>query len=401
MKRKAEGGGAIRDEEYEAVHMQTTIPNLLVSLFTWRPRDSVTPGENFLTEAFVHTLRVNASFRSKWLTQLLGQTINDSSLAIETRTSHANVDSGTTVFPDVDIRGEFASGASFNLLIEIKWGAAYVASQLIKYDRLLTGKPNPHLAFLCARGTDYRSAINDAAGFVHSEFHPLLWETVFVALQSAASNCQISKEFLGFMDHHGLSPGQPISTSMAKGYIASKPIFERFHRYAEKLLREFDWTILPATHRETDSVKVRNRYGRVAIEFAPPGWNGAITVGFLYDNNDHAVPFADGTSNSIDLMMRIEAAKAKDRKSVNTAIKARMTAVRRAGGVVRVEGDGVNKNTHTLFIAQRSLTDFLSSPVEGDQLQALYGQLKAWSEALFSDGTVSDALAQLVRERAS
>ncbi|TCN32486.1 hypothetical protein EV184_104152 [Sinorhizobium americanum] len=371
------------------------IPNLLISLFTWRPREGITPGENFLTEAFVHTLRVNATFRSQWLTQLLGQSIDDSSLIIETRASHSNIDSGTTIFPDVDIRGEFASGTPFALLLEVKWGAAYVPSQLDKYDRLLASEPNPHLVFLCARGADYRRAVKDVKRF-DAQFHPLLWETVFVALQSAATDCQFSKELLGFMHHHGLSPGEPISMSMAEAYIASKPILERFHRYAEKLLREFDWTILPATHRDTESTEVRDRYGRVAIEFAPPRWNGAITIGFLYDNKDHAVPFADGTSNSIDLMMRIEAApKVQARDLVNAAIRDRTAAVRNAGGVVRLDSDRANGNRHTLFIAQRSLTDFLSSPVEGDQLQAMYGQLKTWSEALFSDGTVGDALGQL------
>ncbi|RVL84854.1 hypothetical protein CN140_10990 [Sinorhizobium meliloti] len=376
--------------------MQPAIPNLLVSLFTWRPRDGVTPGENFLTEAFVHTLRVNAAFRSQWLTQLLGQSVDGSSLVIDTRASHSNTDSGTTIFPDVDIRGEFASGTPFALLLEIKWGAAYVPSQVIKYDRLLASKPNPHLVFLCARGADYRRALNDTGKF-KAQFHPLLWESVFASLQSAAADCQFSKELLGFMHHHGLSPGEPISMSMAEGYIASKPILERFHRYAEKLLREFDWSILPATHRDIESAEVRDRYGRVAIEFAP-SWNGAVTIGFLYDNKDHGVPFADGTSNSIDLMMRIEAApKAKGRDPLNAAIRANTTAVRNAGGVVHFDSDGVNRNRHTLFIAQKSLTDFLSSSVEGDQLQAMYGQLKAWSEALFSDGMVGDALAQLAR----
>jgi hypothetical protein len=379
--------------------MQSATPNLLVSLFPWRPREGIAPAENFLTEAFVHTLRVNAAFRSTWLMQVLGQAVDENSLIIDTRTSHANVDSGTTIFPDVEIRGEFASGTPFTFLIEVKWRATYSLSQLIKYDRLLASQPNPHLAFLCARGVDYKSAVKDAGSFVHAKFHPLLWETVFAVLQSAAADCQISKELLGFMQHHGLSPAQPISKSMAEGYIASKPIFERFHRYSEKLLREFDWTILPASHRDTESTEVRDRFGRVAIEFAPPTSNGVITFGFLYDNKDHAVPFADGTSNSIDLMMRIEAApKVQGRDLVNIAIRTRMAAVRNAGGVVRLDSDGVNGNRHTLFIAQRSLTDFLGSPVEGDQLQAMYGQLKAWLEALFSDGTVADALAQLARE---
>ncbi len=377
--------------------MQPAIPNLLVNLFTWRPRDNVTPAENFLTEAFVHILRVNTAFRSKWLTQLLGQAIDESSLVINTRASHANIDSGTTIFPDVAIRGESATGAPFTLLIEIKWGAAYVPSQLIKYDRLLASKPNPHLVFLCARGSDYRSAAKDGGNF-HAKFHPMLWESVFVALRNSDANCQYSKDLLEFMHHHGLSPGEPISTSMAEAYIASKPIFDRFRRYTEKLLREFEWSFLPAAYGNTENAKITNRYGRVAIEFAP-NRHGVITVGFLYDNGDHAVPFADGTSNSIDLMLRIEASpKAQGRDLVNRAIESKAAAIRKVGGVVRLESERTAGNSHTLLIAQKSLATFLGSPVESDQLNAIHEQLKAWSDALFSDGYVGEALARWAGE---
>lgn len=380
--------------------MQPATPNLLVSLFPWRPREGIAPAENFLTEALVHALRVNTAFRSTWLMEVLGEAVDENSIVFDTRASHANVDSGTTIFPDVDIRGEFVSGMPFTLLIEVKWRANYDLSQLIKYDRLLGSHPNPHLAFLCARGADYMSASRDARSLIHAKFRPLLWEKVFTALQNTATDCQISKELLGFMQHHGLSPAQPISKSMAEGYIASKPIFERFHRYSEKLLHEFDWTILPPSHCNTERAGIRDRYGRVAIEFVPaPSWNGAITIGFLYDNRDHAVPFADGTSNGIDLMMRIEAdPKAQGRDLLNVAMRAKAEAVRNAGGVIRLDSDRANGNRHTLFIAQRSLTDFLGTPLEGDQLQAMYGQLKAWLEALLSDGTVGDALAQLAGE---
>lgn len=375
--------------------MEIEPPNLLVNLFTWRPRHDVLPGENFLTEAFVHVLRINSEFRSHWLKNFLGQTVDERSVMISTRTSHTEVESGNAIYPDVDIRGDLESGASFHLLIEVKWGAAYSPSQLISYGRLLQGKKNPHLVFLCARNIDYRRAISDATRFEHAKLHPVLWESVYEVLERTKTNCPFSKELLGFMSHHGLSPAQPMSKEMAEAYIASKPIFSRFQRYAEKLLHEYPWTILPASYQDSASANVRDRYGRVALEFVP-SWNGAITVGFLYDNRDHAVPFADGTGNSIDLMMRIEAApKALNRDIVNTAIAVKAEAVRRTGGVVRTAGDGVNGNRHTLFIVQKSLTDFLDRPSEGEQLQVMYEQIERWANALFSDGLVGDALNQL------
>lgn len=372
--------------------------NLLLNLFTWRPRDSVTPGENFLTEAFVHVLRVNAAFRLKWLMYLLGEAIDPHSAIIATRAVHIDQDSETTLFPDVEIRGQLEVGTPFHVLVEIKWGANYDFSQLQRYDRLLETSENPHLVFLCARSEDYQAARKDAGRFVHAKFSANLWESVFDALQETSTGCPFSKELLGFMSHHGLSPGRPITRAMVEAYVASKPLFSKFHRYAEKLLHEFDWTILPSVYQDTASVGVRDRFGRVAVEFAPK-WNGAITIGFMYDNRDHAIPFAGDTPDGIDLIMRIEASpQAKGRDLATAAIRRKAASVRAAGGVVRLNSDGVNGNRHTLLIAHRSLNDFLDSSVEGDQLHAMYGQVKAWSEALFSDGTVGAALAQLAHE---
>lgn len=374
--------------------MQSADRNLLLNLFAWRPRQNITPAENFLTEAFAHALRQNREFRSNWLGEILGQSVDDGSLIIETRASYPDVETGTTIFPDIEIRGDLTQGAPFILLIEVKWGARYFRSQLKRYDALLISRPNAHLAFLCASDSDYNVASRDAASLVHAEFHPILWETVFVSLQNWSENCLYSKDLLEFMHHHGLSPGEPISESMADAFIASKKIFERFRRYTEKLRREFDWSFLPVAYRDTESAKITDRYGRVAIEFAPYR-HGVISIGFLYDNRDHRVPFADGSSNSIDLMMRIEASpKARGRDLVSTAIEAKAAELRHAGGVFRLNSDGTARNRHTLFIAQRSLADFLKYQTEREQLRAMHDQVKTWSQTLFVDHGVGESLQQ-------
>ncbi|WP_395517192.1 hypothetical protein [Pseudorhizobium flavum] len=367
-------------------------PNLLVSLFDWHPRDGVKPAENFLTEAFVHSLRSNEDFRRRWLERLVNAEFDNAAVVISTRASYSDIERQSSIFPDIEIQGDLSDGSPFLVLVEIKWDAPYQLAQLKKYDRLLAREENGYLCFICASGTDHRKAKADRDRFENSTFSAFLWEDVFVALRESIPD-HASKELLGFMQHYGLTPGEPISQNIIDGYLVGKSLVSRLNRYCEKLLREFDWDFLPETHRDIDAARVKNAYGRVAIEFAPPYWDGAVTVGFLYDNSDHAVPFADGSQNSVDLIFRIEAApKAPAREDVNAVIRPRVSSVRAKGGVVRLDKDGINGNRHTLFIAQRSLSDFLASPVEGDQLVAIHNQLKAWAEALFGDQRVEEAL---------
>jgi hypothetical protein len=249
--------------------VQATEPNLLVSLFAWRPRSDITPGENFLTEAFVHTLRVNSSFRKRWLSELLDQPVDEDSVIISTRASHPDDDTGNTIFPDIEVVGKFENDVPFRLLTEVKWDADYRQEQLLAYNRLLPTKPSSYLALICARGRDYRRATSHASSFTNAKFKALRWEQVFATLVATAGDCPFSKELIVFMQDRELDPGQAISRAMADSFLAGKPIIERFHRYLEKLLHEYSWDFLPKKYHDLTGKKPRNRYGRVALEFTP------------------------------------------------------------------------------------------------------------------------------------
>lgn len=366
--------------------------NLLINLFTWRPREDTNPAENFLTEAFVHTLRKNTLFRATLIETLVGRAVNPNSINIDTRASHADDEVGTTIFPDILIKGLFDDDSPFTLVIEVKWGANYVQRQVERYSLIIENETNPFLVFLTARIGDFRRASADKSKFSNVSFRALLWETVYSTLVETAGDCPYSKDFLGFMEHRDLNPGTPISQEMASAFIIAKPIIDRLHRYTDKLLHEFDWSILPDEYRDIGSVRVKNRYGRVAMEFCP-SWNGGITIGFLHDNRDHAVAFADGSQSSLDLMMRIEASpNSTGREEILAAIRSNIAEIRQLGGVLRLADDGIPMNGNTLFIVQRSLSDFLVHPTEGMQLEAIYDQVKRWTDAIFRNGKVGDAL---------
>lgn len=379
----------------DLVAMQPDTPNLLTALFSWRPRDKTTPAENFLTEAFVHTLRLNSVFQSAWLSTILGAPIDPTTVEISTRATYRNELTNTSIYPDIRIRGELASGSPFTMLVEVKWDAPYSFDQIAKYDRLLAGAQDAHLVFICARTSHWREAKNHAARISHARFHALKWDHIFGQLQSASDTCPFTKELIGFMQNQGLNPGEPITPEMTKAYVVAKPFMPRLERYANKLLHEFTWTFLPQAYQDPSKLEIRTRFGRLGLEFKPSSWTGAITIGFLYDNSDHRVPYADGSNSSVDFFMRVEThPNVAGRAAATEAISARLAALRGAGGVVRYEGDGINRNSHTLVIMQRSLVDFRANS-EDEQLQQMHAQAQKWSSALFAGGTVAEALSKL------
>jgi len=280
------------------------------------------------------------------------------------------------------------------MLVEVKWDAPYSRDQINKYDRLLVGTSNAHLVFICARSRDWRSAKDNAPTTKHASFRAFKWEQIFTLLQAVPGACPFTKELIGFMTSHGLNPGEPITPGMTEAYLIAKPFMPRLERYANKLMHEFDWTFLPEAYRDPTKQDLRDRWGRIAIEYAP-SWNGAISVGFLYDIGDHKVPFADGSKNGVDFFLRVEAyPNIAGRAEVNAAIQSKLPDLRSSGGVVRHDGDGISRNRHTLVILQKSLVDFLDGS-EDEQLQRLYNQAAKWSNALFADGTVAATLSKL------
>ncbi|MBY3251706.1 PD-(D/E)XK nuclease family protein [Rhizobium laguerreae] len=372
--------------------MTDSRPNLFISLFQWRPIDGRTPGENFLTEAFVYCLRKNETFRTRWLKKILGSEVIDADLRISTRASHVDDERETTIYPDIDIRGVLTSGQPFSLLVEVKWGARYDHAQIAKYDRLLAGEPNSHLVFLSANSIDCRNAATQH-GSLSSTFHVFEWQQVYALLATLSQDCPSSQELVEFMHIHGLSPPEPITQNLLQSYVTTRDFTKRLRRYCEKILNELPWDFLPLHYQDATRQEVKDQYGRVAIVFRRHDWNGTITIGFLYSNHDHRVKFADGSDASVDLMMRIEAnPTVVGRAEVVSALQKRASQVRQCGGVVRLAGDRDNQNPHTLFIAQRSLSEFLDNSDETSQLLDMHRQIKDWSNALFGDGGLENVL---------
>ncbi|WP_018964112.1 PD-(D/E)XK nuclease family protein [Ancylobacter sp. FA202] len=381
--------------------MDAASPNVFLSLFEWRPRDRMTPAENFLTEALVYVLRTNDELRSAWVKLLTDRDPDPASVKIVTRSSYEGP-AGTTIYPDIDICGRFLDESEFTILIENKWSSAYQKRQIEQYCHLIDDYINPFVVFICADFKDYNLARTYVPPNNGIGFKALRWEDVYAFLYSAESRNGLLGELIAFMDRHALSARPPITPSMIQAYLESKNFLSKLDRLAKKLLMEHDWKRIPEWNNASEPHRVRDIYGRVAIEFAPEDWNGTITIGFLHNNGDHGVPFADGTANSIDVILRIEANPALgDRRSeALRVLAAKRGGLASAGVVVRLQGDGENKNRHTLIIVQRSLLDVIrEKPTEREQAQAIYSQVNAWLEALFNDGQLAAALDTLSGRR--
>lgn len=374
--------------------MDAASPNVFLSLFEWRPRDRMTPAENFLTEALVYVLRTNGELRSAWVKLLTDRDPDPASVKIVTRSSYEG-SNGTTIYPDIEILGRFLDESEFIVIIENKWGSRYEKEQLDKYCLLIQDYSNPFLVFISAAFNDYNQSRTYAPPKTRIGYKALRWEDVYAFLSSVENRNGLLVELIEFMDHHALSARPPITASMIQAYLDSRSFISRLQRLAEKLLMEHEWEIIPERNRPSEPIRIRDLYGRVAIEFAPEDWNGAVTIGFLYNNGDHGVPFADGSANSIDVMLRIEAdpSLGDRRRDTLSVLADKRRSVAAAGGVVRVQGDRENKNRHTLIIVQRSLLDLIrEKPTEREQAQAIYSQVNAWLDVLFNDGQLAAAL---------
>jgi hypothetical protein len=371
--------------------------NLLEAIFAWRPRERVRPEENFLTEALVYVLRTSPAARDAWLRLVLDDRRAVTHAAFSTRASYPGDDGGPTVFPDVEVSGAFEDGAPFLLLVEHKWGSGYDQDQLGKYARLVARAGGGSLAFVCARGGDRyaASAFAPPQGVAH---RALTWAEIYKALSSVAEQTRAHMELLEFMDRQGLAPGHALTPGRIEAFVHGAGLIEQLNTFANKLLREFDWSFVPAAYRAAPGMT--DRWGRVALEFATPNWAPAVTMGFLYDRSDHKVPFT--SAGSIDLMLRIEASprRSPNRQAASPELATKAALLRAAGATPRLAGDADNRNAHTLLIVQRSLVDVIAGlGTEQEQLTAVHAELRRWSELLFADGELEVALARLDSDR--
>jgi len=232
------------------------------------------------------------------------------------------------------------------------------------------------------------------------------WEDIYRSFEEISNPPLMLKEFLVFMATQDLSPGAPLNSAGLRAIVQVPAIKRQLRRYSEKLLTEFDWQFLERRYREDNTPQfpcVKDRYGRIGIEFITRGWAPAIIVGFLYDPSDHQVTLIR-PKDGIDLMLRIEADPGKNPNpgQVLDALQhgreqiLQLEESQQHHPRVLLKGAAGNGNKWTLLIAQKCLADVIANcDSETKQLEAIHGCFKKWLTTLFRDPSLEMALQTL------
>lgn len=363
--------------------------NVFSVLFKFRPRKDKSPSENFLTEALVYTLRRSPSAARAWISTLTNGRVKPKTFQFITRATCRDPERAVKLYPDISISGEEQSGNTYRLFVEHKWDAPYKEEQLSRYATLRKRGETLNLAFVCAKRRDLYQAQKFRKPNV--QMNALQWEKVYELLGRIKQSNGTLNDFLAFLEECQLQPGEPIPIDNLKKRRkvgGSAKTRELLKRYSDKLANEYDWNEIPAPYRHHRTVSDRASFGRCAIVFyRKEGWAPAIALQFYYDKRDHKVPLVD-PNNNIDLALRIHADPSKNPAptKVLKLLKERVPRLKKLGATVRVKSDTENGNKHTLFIAQKSLTDVIDNVRgEAEQLEAIHAELSRWSKALFSN----------------
>lgn len=292
-------------------------------------------------------------------------------------TRNSELEGDTKVFPDMRVKVEFEDGSTSTILSEHKWNSHCNDNQLSRYLNVARGQP---VVFIGAN----RRQIAEAQRTLRRNC--FLWEEVYCALDGVAEKTDILQQFLVFMKTHQLTPGKPITLTQMQAYLQSGGFVQSLERAAEKLSSEREWDFIPARfHLEK---QVRNRFGRVAIEFATHGWRPTVTVGFLIDPRDHRVSFTN-SNKGIDLMLRIEAMPLvlQGAEPALTLLKRKRPELMKTASSVLLLKDPGNGNGHSLILVRTSLWDVIANAAnESEQLEIVFAHLKRWLQVLFEDG---------------
>lgn len=257
--------------------------SLLVNLKKYRPREGMTPTENFVTEAFAYLLNnvpevsVHFLFKLSELNPLPEPAIECRQENVEWSTQQ-NFDG---VYPDM-----FADLGSLKLIFEHKVGASLHQGQLESYRNHAKKYYKNYLLILITRHESQHQQSPDLA---------LCWRDVFNILSPLMSqfdengkNHWLLSEFLNLLKAEGLGPLAPMSFDAMWHLLEAKKFEKQFNDFIYQA-KERTWHGM-----ENFEVQVGRRWGRLGLEFnyivnGVAGWFPSIFVGILHDPTDHCV----------------------------------------------------------------------------------------------------------------
>ncbi len=258
--------------------------NLLISLQKYSSRPNYNPLENFTTEAFAWLLRNNEHALKAFL-NLLDQKLGKN-CADNTKLSDADP---KTVHCETQV---YLSGAGiadfvlylgfFTIVVEVKLWASGTNDQVKNYKKKLAeNHPNVISVFLAPGLRDQRE-IADI---------DIRWAEVYEAIKPFESEDRCA-EFLGFLESQGLSPGLDLDCAAMiyapEVYRIFSSLPQIWKRIANNLKAE-----IASPNNSFPVIFYHNSWGRMGVmlkrsESNDNEWNPALTIGVMYDPQDHA-----------------------------------------------------------------------------------------------------------------
>lgn len=367
--------------------------NLFNDLFTFKAKENFSAKENFLTESFAYFLQHNKKVCEAFVERVLGYHV-EVETGYELTTRLVEPLGNRNCFPDLKLVFRTSTGVCCAILSEHKWDSEIRPDQLIDYETVLKSMKadEKRLVTIVERADQKRAA--ETTPLKMPTTH-LLWEDVYEILRDVDDQDLLLSEFVDFMKAKKLNPGPPIETETMQAFLVSVTFKPQLLRYADKLLNEYDWSVVPKAYHSKP--EVRDRYGRIALEFKTAGWNPTLTLGFLYDPSDHLVTFTT-PGESIDLFLRIEADPNtnKEAQSALFALRQKAEPLRLTGSRMLLRDEPGNGNRYSLLIVQESLLSAIGKlNEERAQIEAIYNKLHGWLSCLFKDRDLEKALSSL------
>ena len=357
--------------------------NIYHSLLTYRPREDRSSKENFLTEAFAHTLRTNPAICRAWLSSVTGEPLDAlrGPLDVETQGSFFAPDGKTWSIVDMVIRCGLASGGEVTVLSEHKWDSPADCGQLDRYLAIARTKSKGSVIFIAPTVTQIADVQHHT-----KEVKAIRWHEIYTFLDLHKSEADGIREFVDFLALQGFGPQEPLSWPKLAAYMASRSVEKDCLRLAAQL-GDLDWKFLPARFHDRSAYE-KMKWGRIGIELNKH-WDPCLFLGFLLDGHDHRLKLV--SPSSIDLMLSLDMSDTN--KVIDPTVLAPLAESLRAPGVSVLHGSELKKSPWRKLVVREPLADTIrGKPTEAEQVDAIYARLKYWNSVLFADGQLEKVL---------
>lgn len=179
--------------------------NIFDALLTYRPRESRSSKENFLTEAFAHTLRTHPDVCRAWLSELSGVSLDVLSgpLDVQTQDSATGPGGSFRSVLDMIVSCHLANGGEMRFLFEHKWDSAANCDQLDRYVKIAATMSHAIVVFIAPKAAQVAEVRRHARHNQVTKLKAIHWYDVQRFL-GRMSNADRVREFAEFLMHQGL-----------------------------------------------------------------------------------------------------------------------------------------------------------------------------------------------------